>query len=75
MPFFREMISEQTACARQSAANAHRTGCTLVIPLVYLYFNEFQNEFQTFFLESFQYSAAMMSTHLSMPITPLSSVK
>ena len=27
------------------------------------------------FSESFQYSAAMMSTHLSMPITPLSSVK
>ena len=69
------MISEQTACKRQSAADARYTGCTPVIPLVYLYFNEFQNEFQTFFLESFQYSAAMMSTHLSMPMTPLSSVK
>ena len=45
--FFREMISEQTACVRQSAANAHCTGCTPVIPWVYLYFNEFQNEFQT----------------------------
>lgn len=71
MLFFREMISEQTACVRQSAANAHCTGCTPVIPWVYLYFNEFQ----TFFLESFQYSSAMMSTHLSMPITQLSSVK
>ena len=42
---------------------------------VSLHFNDFQNEFQTFFLESFQYSSAMMSTHLSIPMTPLSSVR
>ena len=62
-------------------ATLHNSRLTAQAPLrrelcgVALYFNDFQNESQTFFPESFQYSSAMMSTHLSIPMTPLSSVR
>ena len=48
--FFREMISEQTACARQSAANAHCTGCTPVIPLYAYFLADLEANFKRFFL-------------------------
>ena len=47
-PFFREMISEQTACKRQSAANAHCTGCTPVIPCTSYSLADFQINFKQF---------------------------
>ncbi len=76
MPFFREMISEQTAYVRQSAANAHCTGCTPVIPLYGFILSNLKWDFKRIFEKmSSQYNPAMMSTHLSMPITPLSSVR
>jgi hypothetical protein len=71
MPFFREMISEQTACARQSAANAHCTGCTPVIPLYGFILSNSKLDFKRIFEKmSSQYSSAMMSTHSSTMLSP-----
>jgi len=71
MLFFREMISEQTACARQSAANAHCTGCTPVIPLYGSILSNSKRDFKRIFEKiSSQYSSAMMSTHLSAMLSP-----
>ena len=47
--FFREMISEQTACKRQPAANARCTGCTPVMPLYAYILADLETRFQTNF--------------------------
>jgi len=71
MPFFREMISEQTACARQSATNAHCTGYTPVIPLYGFILSNSKLDFKRIFEKmSSQYSSAMMPTHLSTMLSP-----
>ena len=69
--FFREMISEQTACKRQPAANAHCTGCTPVIPLYGFILSNSKLDFKRIFEKmSSQYSSAMMPTHLSTMLSP-----
>lgn len=68
---FREMISEQTACKRQSAANAHCTGCTPMMPLYAYFLADLEANFKRFFEKmSSQYSSAMMPTHLSTMLSP-----
>ena len=49
------MISEQTACKRQSAADARYTGCTPMMPLIYLYFSRFPGDFQASFFPEIGY--------------------
>jgi len=50
MPFFREMISEQTACKCQSAADARCTGCTPMMPLYVYILADLEVDFKRFFL-------------------------
>jgi len=65
------MISEQTACKRQPAADARCTGCTPMMPLYGFILSNSKLDFKRIFEKmSSQYSSAMMPTHLSTMLSP-----
>ena len=69
LPFLTRFRKKRRVAALQLDLRRNATRCTLIIA-------EENRDFKRIFEEiSSQYSSAMMSTHLSMPITPLSSVR